>query len=237
MPLISPRRAALFSLPFITLILAAAPAPVSASGGDVAELCHAELARRIAMGHSKIRLLRDGFHFLWGDADSPLLRTVRCEGSQPARRPANGSDELVFPFQVRSVALETRLEPAPADGPGHLGVDASITVAGEGTLQYRIEHNGVLGPVRAASFPSGSPRRAVLSLAVPLSSCARGQESPRLAATEEAAMAREISGSLRLIVVSPQRGVRASSVAEYRVPAPRATAARTLRSRATSRRR
>jgi len=168
----------------------------------------------------------------WGSAGFSTYGTVRCEGghqgsltTRPAP-PRPATNDLAVPFQVTRAALEVSPKKTTTQCPATLTANGSITVVGEGTVQYRVEHNGAFGPVQQMHFGAGDPKGKLVSFqlqvgaapgAAPGKAAAGGGASGIGGLTQADAPKDKVRGSLRLVIVSPKAGVDHSNPTGYDV--------------------
>lgn len=189
----------------------------------------------------------------WGSAGTSQILTIRCEGNTggglsstptPPKPPRPASDDLAVPFQVTRAALDVSPKNATTECPATLTANGSITVVGSGTVQYRVEHNGALGPIQEMHFPANGPKGRALSFKLEVGNSEGGQLVEAGAGgggggggiggfAAEDAPDGKVGGSLRLMIVSPQAGVDHSNPTGYNVTckAPAPTAKRMGRGR------
>ena len=169
----------------------------------------------------------------WGSAGLTTYGTVHCNGghsgsltTRPAP-PRPSTNDLAVPFQVTRAALVVSPKSTTTQCPATLTANGSITVVGEGTVQYRVEHNGALGPVQQMHFGPGDPKGKALAFQLQVGQPANGELGK---AGDSGGSGRgvggfttpqqpkdKVSGSLRLIIVSPKAGVDHSNPTGYNV--------------------
>jgi len=167
----------------------------------------------------------------WGSAGFSTYGTVRCEGGHQGslttrpKPPGPASDDLAVPFQITRAALQVAPKKATTRCPATLTANGSISVVGEGTVEYRVEHNGALGPVQQMHFGPGEARSKILSFQLQVGSAPGGEPGKAAAGGGAAAGIGGLAqpeapkdkarGSLRLVIVSPKAGVDHSNPTGY----------------------
>lgn len=174
----------------------------------------------------------------WGHANTGTYSSIRCEGRtdgsfastpKPPKPPRPASDDLAVPFQVTRATLAVSPKTATTECPATLTANGSITVVGSGTVQYRVEHNGGLGPVQELHFPAHGRKSKALSFQLEVGHPSGGELGEVSAPGGGGAGAGiggfsngqqpkdKAAGSLRLIIVSPEAGVDHSNPTGYSV--------------------
>jgi hypothetical protein len=167
----------------------------------------------------------------WKHATDQAIGTIRCKGTQPTLvaptpGPPSASNDLAVPFQVRSVRV--RVDPAHQRVicPATVDAVATFEVVGTGTVRYRGNVNGGLGPVKTLNFDHSASREVPIRFEVgrgpgggsppsgPGGVGIGGGLAPPPGSEDGP---EEVTGWVKIVIVSPEAGVNGSKKAHYTV--------------------
>lgn len=182
----------------------------------------------LAGSHTDSRMVctyRTEKHDVWGAGPSAILRPVTPDTGpgltgNPKPTPS-GSSRLTTGFAVTNVALATERAAVRAACPATVTFQGSVTANGQGTVRYRLVHNGSASAPKEIDFPRASSRPVVFELEVggDTSGSMSARRKPAAPGSVAAAPvpANRHTGWARIEILSPRGGVLRSDIASYDV--------------------
>lgn len=154
-------------------------------------------------------------------AQSPAA--IVCKAGRPARPPATIPDPAVtVPFQVTKATLACHPAQQTVVCPADLHCTGTIAANGPGTVEYRVEHNGGLGPQNTVVFAKAGVEVIDFDLEI------GGAEGPQIKGgggqggglgdvVQNPQPANKLTGTLRLKIDEPAAGPNYSNSSPYSV--------------------
>lgn len=188
----------------------------------------------VAIGHRdevtrySDKTVSESDHVCWdGEGVAHLPPGVQPHPKKPSRPkpPRPASDDLRVPFQVTGGSIE--VTPALHNGPcpTQIEVGASLTVAGQGTVRFRLNHKGGRGPIRTVAFPEGGTKTSTGTYTIGASSggggptegmVAQGGSGGGIGGFQQSTAPNQHTGWFEIEIVSPTSPFKKSEPAHYK---------------------
>jgi hypothetical protein len=191
----------------------------------------------VAIGHRdevtrySDRTVSESDHVCWdggGVAHFPPGVHFDPEGKPSRPKPPRpASDDLRVPFQVTGGSLEVTPSLHNGSCPTQIEVEASLTVAGQGTVRFRLNHKGGRGPIRSVTFREGGTKASTMTYTIGASgggggptegmAAQGGSGGGGIGGFQQNTVPNQHTGWFEIEIVSPGSPFKKSELAHYKV--------------------
>jgi hypothetical protein len=130
----------------------------------------------VAIGHRdevtrySDRTVSESDHVCWDGGgiahfDPSVQFDPKGKPSRP-KPPRPASDDLRVPFQVTGGSIEVTPSLYNGPCPTQIEAEASLTVVGQGTVRFRLNHKGGRGPIRTVTFREGGTKTSTMAYTI-----------------------------------------------------------------------
>jgi len=183
-------------------------------------------ASRDSVTDRRYSTVSESEHVCWRHiADAIPLPKPRPEPRPIPPPPA--SNDLRVPFQVTGGSLEVTPSLHNGPCPTQIEVEASLTVAGQGTVRFRLNHKGGRGPIRTVAFREGGTQESTATYTIGASGGGGGPTEGMVAqggsggggigGFQQNTAPNEHTGWFEIEIVSPRSPFKTSEPAHYKV--------------------